>query len=452
MQQMQRFILFIVCPLFIVSSLLFLKKKSYAQMLPDEAPVEDHEHPVPKHQHPNRPHLHEELGQIRRWLESIERDTERRPIITEEKEPRPGDKAGEVSLLQTLRKTRLDGGMTFIAQGGLGNEKRFGGDRAEGSLSIDLILESELRDHSLLILRGDFMRGDGLTRLPALFAGGVNADIEDFSKGDAENPETFHLIEALFERTWEHERYRFSIGQIDLTSYFDQNQFANSETFQFLSPLFVNNAAITWGGDTNGYGPGFVMHFHPLKTFELNLGVFEGDGNYAALFEQPFVIVEIELEHYHNDLEGHYRFIFWLNELAQPAILDASQSVPHNRGFALSFDEALSARFGLWARFGLQEDEAAAFDRQLSLGFQFKQPFGRLRDVLGVAVGGLWAGDAQEQATGLGATESIAEIYYNATLAEGIRLSPDIQYILNPGGDATIDPVTVYGLRAQYVF
>ncbi len=400
--------------------------------------------PLPpiKHTHPKRPHLHEELQQIRGWLQSIERDTERRPIISEEERT---DAA--MYPVQTSTKTRLSGGLTMIAQGALNNAAQFGGDRADGSLSIDLILESELRENGLLIVRGDFMRGEGLTHLPPL-AAGVNADIESFTDG----PDSFHLIEALYEQTWDKERWRFSFGQIDTTSYFDQNEFANSETFQFISPLFGNNPAIGWGGDENGYGPGFVFHMHPVEALEFNLGLFEGDGNYTDMFDQPFLIAEIELEYYRGDLEGHYRFIFWSNETNRPEILNPSVNASHNRGFSLSFDQALTEHFGVWTRFGLQDGKVSEFDRHASLGLQVKGLMGRSHDTFGIALGTTWVSDENKQATGLDKEEHTIEAYYNLAATDGIHFSPDVQYISNPGGDGNVDPITVYGLRAQLIF
>ncbi len=391
---------------------------------------------------PAKPHIHEELQQIKAWLESIERDSERRPIVSEE-----GIVDDLAYPLQTSTKTHLSGGLTFIAQGIQNNRPQFGGDGGDGSLSIDLIFESEIRENGLLIVRGDFMRGEGLTRLPPL-AAGVNADIETFIGG----PDSFHLIEALYEQTWGKERYRFAFGQIDTTSYFDLNEFANSETFQFISPLFGNNPAINWGGDQNGYGPGFAFHIHPIEAIEFNLGVFEGDGNYIDLFDQPFIIAEIELEYHGENLEGHYRFIFWSNETNRAEIINPTVSASHNRGFAISFDHELTKALGLWTRFGMQDGKVSEFDRHASVGLQIKNPFKRSDDFIGIALGKTWVSDENKRENGLDKNEITAEIYYNFKVAQGIHLSPDIQHIINPGGNGLIDPITVYGIRTQLVF
>jgi hypothetical protein len=445
-------VFFLISISFVVVLFFFgLPKKLFAEtMAPHTHSEEKHTHPVEKHSHSDRPHLHEELQQIRLWLDSIERDTERRRITGEEDRV-----AGEkVYPLQTLRKTRLSGGLTFIVQGALNNEKQFGGDRADGSFSLDLILESEIRKNGLMIIRGDFMRGDGLTRLPDLFAGGVNADIEDLKQGDTfkQNPATFNLIEALYEQTWEDERYRLSFGQMDPTSYFDQNAFANSETFQFLSPMFVNNIAILLGGDANGYGPGLVAHVHPVKTFEINVGFFEGNGEYDDMLDQPFWIIEAEYENYRGELEGHYRFIYWSNETNQNMTVDASATLSRNSGFAISFDQEMTKQVGVWARFGTRDGAVSQYDRSASIGFQLKGLLGREDGIFGFAYGRTFVSDEYEQVSNSREDEQVIEAYYNMDAGRGFHLAPDVQYIENPGGDGAIDPITVYGVRAQLNF
>ncbi len=402
-------------------------------------------------------HTHQELEEIKQRLKVIELETDRRRITGAEERKEFKDKTPESEEnypILSSQKTRLSGGLTFILQGVTNNERQFGGNRADGSLSIDLILESEIRHNGLLIVRGDFMRGDGLSRLPDIFAGGVNADVENFKNDGsfANNPDSFHLIEALYEQTWKRERYRLSFGQIDLTSYFDQNEFANSETFQFISPLFVNNIAIDWGGDANGYGPGLLLHAHPFDMLEFNLGFFEGDGNYTDMIDQPFWIIEIEYERYQRELEGHYRFIYWSNETIHPSILNTSVAISGNTGFALSFDQALTQNLGLWGRFGTQDGEVSNYDLTASGGFQFNELFGREGTTLGIAFGMSFISDGYKQSSSLDKDETITEVYYNIKTAHGIHISPDVQHITHPGGDGTIAPITIYGLRAQIVF
>jgi len=399
---------------------------------------------------PNTPptHIHDELEAIKERLNIIERDSERRRILGEEKGIQT-----ETFFLQTFRKTRFDGGLTFIVQGGINNEARFGGDRADSSLSIDIILESKIQDNGILIVRGGFMRGDGLSRLPELFAGSVNADIEAFPDASARS---FHLIEAFYEHSWEKKRYRVSFGQIDLTSYFDRNAFANSETFQFISPLFVNNIAIAWGGDDNGYGPGLVFHLHPMKNFEVSLGLFEGNGDYKDTFDQPFWIAEMEFKRDQGELEGNYRFIVWSNETDRPTILNPNIMKSYNRGFGISFNQKLTPQFGVWGRFGLQDGEVSHFSHHASLGAQFKGVLSRPDDVIGIALAITSISNEQKQFSGFNPVfnndEYAAEIYYNLTTGHGFHVTPDVQYISNPGGDGGVDPITVYGIRTQLVF
>ena len=84
-------------------------------------------------------HTHQELEDIKQRLKVIERDTERRRITGAEERKEFKDKsleAEEAYPVLSSQKTRLSGGLTFILQGATNNEQQFGGNRADGSLSI----------------------------------------------------------------------------------------------------------------------------------------------------------------------------------------------------------------------------------------------------------------------------------------------------------------------------
>lgn len=396
--------------------------------------------------------LREEIRKLREKVEDIDRRTALEKLIGEEDgEPRQPVRARS--------KTRLDGGLTMIVQGSLNNEAVFGGDRTDLTLSADLIFESELRPEGFFILHGDFALGGGLSHLPPLLTGpngtatGTNADVEGWPDGQ----DTFHINEAFYEQGWREGTFRIAAGHIDLTSYFDQNEFANSESFQFIAPLFVNNIAIDWGGNENFFGPGLVFHAHPIGLFEFSAGVFEGDGDYQDAFDDPFWIVEMELEPYEikgwgGGLEGHYRFYLWSRATPHATILDPAVSKSKNLGWGISFDQELTRRIGAWVRFGTQDGDLAEFDRHVSGGLQFKGPGGRKADTLGLAFGASLISSDYSQASGLDEDEYYAEAYYRLALNRNLHLTPDIQYIRHPGGNGRVDDIYVYGLRAQVVF
>ncbi len=78
--------------------------------------------------------------------------------------------------------------------------------------------------------------------------------------------------------------------------------------------------------------------------------------------------------------------------------------------------------------------------------------FGRPEDVIGLGLAFTMISDAYKNPSGLDGNEIYAEAYYNMTLREGFQVTPDIQYIVNPGGNSDQDAFVVYGVRAGVMF
>ncbi len=62
-----------------------------------------------------------------------------------------------------------------------------------------------------------------------------------------------------------------TLGEIDLTGYFDQNSYANKETFQYIAQAFNNNNTIDWGGSVNFFAVWAVLRAHPAKALAIIL-------------------------------------------------------------------------------------------------------------------------------------------------------------------------------------
>lgn len=369
--------------------------------------------------------------------------------------------------------SRISGWLTAIAQGTIGSKDSSGkkNDMAEGSLSMDLFYEATLNGSGNFMFHLDIQQGQGLTNIPALFASpngnttGPNNDIESFANDQV------HLDQAWYETTISEGRWTLTLGQLDLTAYFDTNNYANNERFQFIANQFGNNPTIEFGGTGNFYGAGFRLTYSPSDFMDLTLGALDGDGNYTEMFDRPFVIAEVDLKPKLAGKEGNYRFYAWQNSLPHyrlngdgissfvTAIGNPSDKAPSelignkNSGFGINFDQVLTDNLGLWARLGIQDGDVSQFDRHVSGGLQISgNLFNRPEDVIGIGVALTMISDAYKNASGFDGNEIYAEAYYNITAREGFQVTPDIQYIVNPGGDDNQDPFLVYGIRAGVMF
>jgi carbohydrate-selective porin OprB len=150
-------------------------------------------------------------------------------------------------------------------------------------------------------------------------------------------------------------------------------------------------------------------------------------------------------------LAGTYRLYGWSNSNAADLAGPAKEG--RHSGWGVSIDQQVADHVTLFTRVGRSTDGDVAFDRAYTLGAQFDGGlWGRESDRIGLAAGWLETSDEYEQATGNTGTETPVELYYVWQLNDQIHLSPSVQWIGEPGGDASTADVTVWGLRAKAGF
>ncbi len=413
-----------------------------------------------------------DVEELKKEVEDLKRKMEK--IEKKEVDVETSDGEGhKLHPIHSLLGTKISGGFTGIFQGSLNNETRFGGNRSEGAMSTDLFVDVPVHEKGSFLLRLDIQQGAGLTSLPPLFTNpdgnttGPNNDIETF-----DNSRSLNLNEARYEQMLLNDTFQVVFGHIDLTSWFDENSLANKETFQYIAQHFNNNIAIDWGGTVNFFGPGVVLKAYPSESLDASVGWFEGDGNYDKMFRQPFLIGQVTLKSPFAGKEGNYRFYGWgrltphCKNTSDPAVFSNCDLIPEadririkgsNSGFGFSLDQQFSESLGVWARFGYQDPDVSQFDKAVSGGVVFSQVLGRSHDTVGLAYGAVFPADNYKSATGRSDIEHYAELYYKYVpfgdgVLTGIHITPDLQIVANSGGDGTVDPVFIWGLRTQVSF
>lgn len=366
--------------------------------------------------------------------------------------------------IHTANHAKISGWLTAIVQGTIGSKDSSGNknDMSEGSLSMDLFYEAMLDNSGRFMFHLDVQQGKGLINTPPLFMApngnptGPNNDIESFVNDQP------HLVEAWYETTFADGKLVLTLGQLDPTVYFDTNNYANNERFQFIANEFGNNTTVEFGGTPNFYGAGFRLTYSPSDFMSLSLGSLNGDGTYTDMFSRPFTIAEVDLKPKLSGKEGNYRFYYWENHLPHyddfltTAGGTTSTTVigNTNNGFGISLDQVITDTMGVWARLGVQDKKVSQFDRHISGGLQLSgTAFNRPQDVLGIGLGITMIGsDYKKKASGLNSNELYTEAYYNIAVKEGFQVTPDIQYISNPGGNSKQDAFVTYGVRAGVMF
>lgn len=283
-------------------------------------------------------------------------------------------------------------------------------------------------------------------------------------------------------------RLELKIGTLALSDEFDQNRYANSTRTQFMDWALWNNAAWDYAADTRGYTDGLIVSY-VSPTWSLKYGIFEmpkeANGQQLELSIRRARGEQLELTVSPGGDAGTTVRILGFRNLGRMGIyrdaLDvaaAAGTVPNivaqdregrtKYGFGFNLEQPLAddGDSGVFARAGWNDGKTESFcftevDRTLTFGGQLAGTrWSRHEDRVGaaVAVNGLSGAHRDYLAAGgigflLGdgrlnyAPEQILETYYRVQLGSYVQLTPDFQYIRNPGFNQDRGPVAFFSLR-----
>jgi high affinity Mn2+ porin len=288
-------------------------------------------------------------------------------------------------------------------------------------------------------------------------------------------------------------RLELKVGRFAVSDDFDRNRYAGAARTQFLNWSLWDNSAWDYAANTRGYTDGLVLGY-VSPAWSVKFGMFRmplyanaqtletlararGE-NLELTLSPPALGTIVRLLAYRNTAR--------MGDYAQAlAIAAASGGVPnitaddqegrHMLGFGVNAEQPLAddGESGLFMRLGRNDGKTEDFvftevDRHASAGGQLSGiHWQRAEDRLGVGfvLEGLSAQHRRYlEAGGLGfllgdgrlnyRAEEIFETYYRAqwSLSRGasavrVQLSPDFQYIRNPGYNQDRGPVRFYTLR-----
>lgn len=108
-----------------------------------------------------------------------------------------------------------------------------------------------------------------------------------------------------------------------------------------------------------------------------------------------------------------------------------------------------------WVRFGIADTRYNPIARYLGTGVVQTGVFpGRAEDQIGLSIASAAFGDRYRRSQALAGKptdprEIVVEAGYMAALAPWLRVQPDVQYVVDPGGDTRIDDALVVGVRVK---
>jgi high affinity Mn2+ porin len=367
-------------------------------------------------------------------------------------------------------------------------------------------LGSQLAPGLQLYADGELFQGNGISDGLGL-AGFVNGDV--IRAGSSNLPKIPYLARLFFryyyplsgeteklERTIDQlpgeqpvSRWEFKIGKLAVSDDFDLNRYANNNRTQFFNYDFFYNTAWDYAGDTRGYSYGIeTALYQPLWRVAFGVYMMPTTANGADFHANDTRALgyNLELTWKPNEAGTVVRFLSYFNEarmgnyddalaLARkpgtaPSLLDVEKPGGIKYGLGLNFEQPLAdgGETGLFARLGWNDghDETYVYtecDRHASLGAQLSGiHWGRDEDRVGIAyaVDGLSTPHKDYLAAGglgilLGdgalhyGLEQTMEIYYRIQVCKFVQISPDFQFIQDPGYNRDRGPVEVYGLRLR---
>jgi len=296
-------------------------------------------------------------------------------------------------------------------------------------------------------------------------------------------------------------RVVITVGKFCLSDFFDGNNYDHDARSQFLNWSLMASGSWDFPADTRGYTSGFVVEvIKPLWAFrfssvmvprianglrmdwQLNkanseTAEFEKDWSYkghtgvlratgfASFTRAPKYKEVINAMLSGDTAESN----FLIDIVSGQATWDTFGGLKY--GFGLNIEQDLGYGIGVFARGNWSDGHSAdwAFtqiDNNFQLGMLMKGTlWKRPTDNFGVAIATNGLSPLQKEYLELGGygfiigdgklnygRETVLEVFYNAQLAKFIFISPDYQFIVNPGYNKDRGPVHVPGIRVHLEF
>jgi porin len=357
------------------------------------------------------------------------------------------------------------------AHGGLSTHRRAG--RHSGSYDLELLGDFE----RLLGVEGGnlYVHAEGVWS--------ESAGINDNSvgsyfgvNGDARPRRCIDVTEIWYEHSFLDNALRIRLGKVDLTGgfehrgcpvSFDCGSYANDENTQFLNNALINNPTIPFPD----YGLAAAVHYAPARLWYVSAALADAradlrETGFNTTFHDEddfFHVLETgvtpQLSSENGSLQGAYRLGLWYDPQKKEEF-STGKIRRDDAGLYLACDQMIfkenndsedTQGLGLFARYGWASSKVNDVTNFWSAGLQYQGlAYGRDEDVVGL---GFAQGFFSDRASGFTDDyESVWELYYRAQLTRWMALSPDIQYVTNPGGDGAAGDAVVLGIRLGVTF
>lgn len=348
--------------------------------------------------------------------------------------------------------------------GGLSTDSQSG--RYAGSYDVEASVDMEKilgwgNSTAYMLLEGGWPRDGSID--PASVGSCFGVD------GDAIDAEWIDVSELWFLRAFADDRFFVQVGKTDLSagieyrnvvSAFDLNRYASDENSQFLNGAFINNPTIPFPAYTLAlsgvFKPWDCWQFAAAGATQSDDADIDEIPSWASDDEGYFFIAQASWvpssEAAQRLGNGEYHVGAWWTGGGDVSSRDEQHGVylsASHEIFRENDDPDDEQGLGLFARCGWADGDTAELESFWSVGLQYRGGLeSRDEDVLGIGLASGRFADSDDP-EGFEGGERVVELYYRLAICPTISLSPDLQYIADPGGESDADDALVVGVRAR---
>lgn len=357
------------------------------------------------------------------------------------------------------------------------------------SLTSTIFFDMSLWKGGNFTFNPELSGGKGLSQAKGL-GGFTNG--ETFRIG---NPEPVVYVARLFVSQdfdlKKNRNLKIVVGKFGLADYFDFNTYSHDPRAHFMNWALMAQGSWDYAANTRGYTSGiYAQYFHPKFQIKGAFVAVPTSANGPDLDYQYDQSNSINIEltkpfKINETYSGVIRLLGFRNQAgmgsynqsnkeknARPDITKSRSPFRTKSGIGLNAELTNSDLWGAFARLGWNdgENETWAFteiDASASLGFHFYgKIWKRPKDFAGIAIvsNGLSSSHQTYQKMGgngfmIGdgnlnyGEEGILEAFYSYKIpSTRVTLSPDFQYVINPGYNKDRGPVAVWAIRVHTEF
>lgn len=346
-----------------------------------------------------------------------------------------------------------------VARGGLDTEST-----GRNSASTDLFITADLDK------LGVIKNGEMLGHFQSNCGAGINPytgtlyEVND----DADGNQHYHVAQLWYRHYFADHKIHLTLGYLDFQTVVDRNAFANSEDKQFWNQALDNNPLVPLN-----IGLGATLIAQPTKWFSLVLGVADDQsvlykpGFSTAFHDEALFRAYVETD-FHADwpsrrgpLPGNLRLgtvydpgtFTEFAQAGQPTSTRSEQYIFFVSADQLLFREGKTDEqgLGIFGRYSYRDPEINRVFQHWSAGLQYRGAIpGRDNDVIALAVAQQQTSHkARRRVDARLGDETVYELYYAFQMAEWLVISPDVQYIDNPGANDEVGHTVVAGIRVR---